>query len=211
MSQLTQNPDVTKMSLPSVFLYPYGVLELGSFRALRYQRFLLSVQAIKSPVDRMLAVVRWFLTSMERMEQMSKKPFNPVLGEELSAWVEDAQFGPTLLQAEQVSHHPPVSALVMRNEGAKVQVASNVKFGITFNGNSVSCRLEGRAEVTLEQIGETYTAPNWVPDVIIQNVLFGTRRQLWSGEWSLSCQQTGYGGESSVLFLHLSDGFCPLQ
>ncbi len=126
---------------------------------------------------------------------MSKKPFNPILGEELSAWVDDEKFGPTALKAEQVSHHPPVTALVMRNEASKTQFAANVKFGITFNGNSVSCRLEGRAEVALEGLQETYVAPNWVPDVIIQNVLFGTRRQLWSGEWSLSCAQTGLGGE----------------
>lgn len=59
---------------------------------------------------------------MERMEQMSKKPFNPVLGEELNAWTEHAVHGPTLLKAEQVSHHPPVSALVMGNAATETVI-----------------------------------------------------------------------------------------
>jgi hypothetical protein len=111
------------------------VEELAMFRALRFQNKLLEVESIKDPVDRILAVTSWFLTCMERMEQMSKKPTNPILGEELTAWV-DSERGPTLFRAEQVSHHPPITALVMRNEEKKVQFSSNVKFGITFHGNS---------------------------------------------------------------------------
>jgi hypothetical protein len=71
--------------------------------------------------------------------------------------VEDHRFGLTLLKAEQVSHHPPVSAVCMRNEHQKVQFSSNVLFGITFHGNSVSCKLQGRADVDLENLKETYT------------------------------------------------------
>lgn len=191
-----------------MFLYPYTVLELGAFRALRYEQMLLQVAQQPNAIDRLLGVVRWFLTSMERMENMSKKPFNPVLGEELNAWTEtSASTGRTSLKAEQVSHHPPVSALVMRNDQHKVQFNSNVKFGITFNGNSVSCRLEGRAEVVLEQLQESYVAPNWVPDVIIQNVLFGTRRQLWSGEWSLQCKKTGLGVRLQVTEVNTNSGW----
>ena len=179
------------MSLPAVFLYPYTVLELGAFRALRYQSMLASCQSVEDPVERILQVTRWFLTSVERMEQMSKKPFNPVVGEELNAWVHAPGGGLTQLKAEQVSHHPPVSAILMRNEKTGVEFRSNVKFGITFNGNSVSCRLEGRAEARLQKRKETYVAANWVPDVVIQNVLFGSRRQLWLGSWTLKCAETG--------------------
>jgi len=198
VQQLTANPDVTRMSLPAVFLYPYSVLELGAFRSLRFQSELFKVKHIKDPRGRLLAMTRWFCSCMERMENMSKKPFNPVLGEELSAWVDHPVHGRTSLLCEQVSHHPPISAVVMVNEKEGVEFNSSLRFGITFNGNSVSCRLEGRASVTLKELNETYAAPNWVPDVVIQNVLFGTRRQLWWGDWSLSCEQTGLGVSMSV-------------
>jgi|JI10StandDraft_1071094.scaffolds.fasta_scaffold3206443_1 hypothetical protein len=67
-----------------VIRYPYSILELAAFRALRFQSLLLEIEKLPSPVDRILQVTSWFLTSMEQMENMSKKPFNPVLGEELS-------------------------------------------------------------------------------------------------------------------------------
>ena len=208
VSQLTAQPDITKFSLPAVFLYPYTVLELGAFRALRYERMLAACKKAKNPVDRILEVTKWFLTSVERMEKMSKKPFNPVLGEELNVWVESADgSGATRLKAEQVSHHPPISAIIMRNDDAGVEFRSNVKFGITFNGNSVSCRLQGRAEVRLQDLKESYVAPNWVPDVVIQNVLFGTRRQLWLGEWSMSCKETDLGVKIVITEVNANAGW----
>ena len=207
VASLTQNPDVTKVSLPSCFIYPYSLCELAAFRALRFQHELMEIEKLKSPLDRILQVTRWFMTSMEQMESMSKKPFNPVLGETLSCWVIDPSAGPTLLKVEQVCHHPPVTAICMRNEQRNIQFSSNVVFGITFHGNSVSCKLQGRADVELGNLKETYTAPNWVPDVIIQNVLFGTRRQLWSGNWSLSCQATGLGVKISVTEVNANAGW----
>jgi len=45
---------------------------------------------------------------------MEKKPYNPVLGEQYFAqWTGDAETGDTILKAEQVSHHPPVSSLYL--------------------------------------------------------------------------------------------------
>lgn len=57
----------------------------------------------------------------------------------------------------------------------------------------MSCKLQGRASIAFNKLKETYIAANWVPDIIIQNVLFGTRRQLWLGSWQLECKETGLG------------------
>ena len=41
---------------------------------------------------------------------MEKKPYNPILGEQYFAqWTGDEETGDIVLEAEQVSHHPPVS------------------------------------------------------------------------------------------------------
>lgn len=138
---------------------------------------------------------------------MSKKPFNPVLGEELSAWVDHPKYGRTVFVCEQVSHHPPVSAVVMRNDKVGVEFNASLRFGIQFNGNSVSCSLKGRASVTFKTLNETYVCPNWVPDVVIQNVLFGTRRQLWWGDWEMQCEKTGMGIQFNVADVNVNDSW----
>jgi len=199
VTQLTKNPDVTKFSLPAAFLYPYTVLELGAFRALRCCHVLYDAASMTDPVDRIMQVTKWFLTSVETMEDFNKKPFNPVLGEELNSWIEGRpEDGPTYIKGEQVSHHPPISACVMRNDKHNVEYISNVRFAITFHGNSVSCNLDGHSQVDFKNLGETYLAPKWVPDVVIQNVLFGTRRQLWRGHWEMQCEKSGLGVKYEV-------------
>jgi len=58
-------------------------------------------------------VVKWFL-GLLRSETMEKKPFNPVYEETHICWVandeKDQPENITEFIAEQVSHHPPVSA-----------------------------------------------------------------------------------------------------
>lgn len=130
---MTANPDITKFSLPAVFLYPYSALELGAYRGLRFVDMLFCSAALEDPIERLVQVLAWSMTSSEN-EEFNKKPFNPVLGEELTTWTEDDKNGRTLFRAEQVEHHPPVSAFIMRNDKLDVTFACNVEFAVAFHG-----------------------------------------------------------------------------
>uniref|UniRef100_A0A915L8A8 Oxysterol-binding protein n=1 Tax=Romanomermis culicivorax TaxID=13658 RepID=A0A915L8A8_ROMCU len=74
-----------------------------------------------------------------------KKPYNPILGEKFRCFWrkndddddDDSAQGRTFYVAEQVSHHPPVSAF--------------------FASNSLSAILIGNAKICLLNRGETYT------------------------------------------------------
>ena len=44
-----------------------------------------------------------------------EKPFNPILGETFQGWVNGCP-----VYAEQISHHPPISAIYMVGRGYKV-------------------------------------------------------------------------------------------
>jgi hypothetical protein len=46
---------------------------------------------------------------------MHKKPYNSILGEIHSAWTFTSEYKKTSFLAEQVSHHPPISAYVVNN------------------------------------------------------------------------------------------------
>jgi oxysterol-binding protein-related protein 9/10/11 len=69
------------------------------------------------PEKRMVLVLKWFLSTLKQQHSLvdengqkkKLKPLNPFLGEVFQGkWVDSA--GETKLVAEQVSHHPPITA-----------------------------------------------------------------------------------------------------
>jgi hypothetical protein len=80
-----------------------------------------SISKGENPEERLLNATRWFISTLygsyssrSTTAGMEKKPYNPVLGEQYFAqWTGDAETGDTVLKAEQVSHHPPVSVVCL--------------------------------------------------------------------------------------------------
>merc|ERR1739848_697242 len=101
---------------------------LGAEPALLQPRSDASVDAAqqKDAVERLSHVVAFAMTSSEN-EEFSKKPLNPVLGEELTCWTDHADGSRTVFRAEQVSHHPPMSCFFMFNETHNVFFECNVE------------------------------------------------------------------------------------
>jgi hypothetical protein len=122
ISQISPGQDITKISLPSELCHPFSMLELISHRQLLLFHILFELKQYNDPLERLMVVVKWFL-GLIRSETMEKKPFNPVYGETHIAWVandeKDQPENITEFIAEQVSHHPPVSAFFVRNETKK--------------------------------------------------------------------------------------------
>jgi hypothetical protein len=69
----------------------------------------------EDPLQRFLVLVKWLLATIQQ-ETFYKKPCNPVIGEIHEACTESPVFGKTTFVAEQVSHHPPISACYISNE-----------------------------------------------------------------------------------------------
>ena len=95
---------------------------------------------------RILAVLKWFLSSLKAQQyagrdpsEGTKKPLNAFLGE-----VFIGECGPhddvTTLVAEQVSHHPPVTACYLANDKHGVRSEGYTRQEVTFSG-SVNIKL----------------------------------------------------------------------
>lgn len=89
--------------------------------------FVVSIPDLKDPKDRMVQVVKWYLSSYHagRKSSVAKKPYNPILGEVFRCHWDVSENKPEVNQevsdgpvpwckrnqltfvAEQVSHHPP--------------------------------------------------------------------------------------------------------
>lgn len=66
----------------------------------------------------------------------------------------------------------------------------NLKFGVQFGGNHASVTTSG--PVTIKTGTETYKVDKSVPNMIVQNVVWGTKYVMWNGEITISCPETGY-------------------
>lgn len=74
-------------------------------------RFLEKAAREKNPIDKLKMVVAFNISAFIAELQM-EKPFNPILGQTYQATIDGCPvFG------EQISHHPPISAVFMKGRG----------------------------------------------------------------------------------------------
>merc|ERR1711879_996036 len=196
ISQLRPGQDMTKITIPSLFLRPYSILEEVASRMVGNVDEIQHIASQEDPADRLKTVATWLLTSA-RKESFNHKPYNPIIGEEHKARYELEDKSKVFFVAEQVRHHPPITAFHGCIPAKGVSVEGNSNFSVTFNGNSVTVSMLGemRIKVVLPSgEEEIYRLSKCVPDILIQNVIFGTKNIYWSGDIAISCEQTGFTG-----------------
>lgn len=154
---------------------------------------MIGIERVSSPEERMRRIAAWVI-STAKTQNFSHKPFNPVLGEEHKArrcFGNDTAF----FVAEQVEHHPPVSAFQCGMKSGAFTAEGVSHFSVTFNGNSVSIHMTGGFRVSLSLPSgkeEVYEIPKGAPDVLIQNIIWGTKKAYWEGPITILCPSTEY-------------------
>jgi len=196
VSQLSIGDELTRVSLPTEICHPFSILEVISFRELTCINVLYEINKHPDdPLQRFICVVRW-LVSMMQQEQMEKKPFNPVIGEQHIAWIEHEEGNWSEYISEQVSHHPPISAFFLRNVKEKITLNSNLQFSVHFGGNYATIMSNGG--VSLQTAFEDYKMSKISPNMVIQRVVWGTKYFMWDGVIEMECPSTGYKVEMTL-------------
>ncbi|KAJ1734498.1 Oxysterol-binding protein 4 [Coemansia biformis] len=170
--------DLSSITCPSFLLNGISLLEYG-YPALfdggsahwnDYPKVLADITQADSSEERMRRVARWFVSTLygsynKRVAESNtgeKKPFNPILGEQFLATWEDAECGETKFICEQVSHHPPVSALYFENAKAGIYGSGHFSQKSKFKGMTMKVVQEGRVTLRMRNSDEIYclTLPN---------------------------------------------------
>lgn len=142
---------------------------------------------------RMKFVVQWYLSGFYKKPKGLKKPYNPILGETFRCYWQHPNGSRTFYIAEQVSHHPPVSAFYVTNREDGFSISCSILAKSKFYGNSTSAVLEGMATMTLLPRGEIYTATT--PYAHCKGILMGTLSMELGGKINIECENTGYKTE----------------
>ncbi|XP_055380120.1 oxysterol-binding protein-related protein 9 isoform X2 [Condylostylus longicornis] len=213
LSQVKIGMDLTKVVLPTFILERRSLLEMYADYFAHPDLFLRIVD-LDDPKDRMVQVVRWYLSSYHagRKSTVAKKPYNPILGEIFRChwdipgdpddeivtdgpipWCRKDQL--TFL-AEQVSHHPPISAFYAEHYNKKISFLAHVWTKSKFLGLSIGVHNIGQGIVTLCDRNEEYilTFPN------------GYGRSILTVPWielggsvTIKCPQTGHYADVEFL------------
>ncbi|XP_035503295.1 oxysterol-binding protein-related protein 9 isoform X6 [Scophthalmus maximus] len=215
LSQVRLGMDLTKVVLPTFILERRSLLEMyADFFA--HPDLFVSIAEQPEPRERMVHVVKWYMSAFHagRKGSVAKKPYNPILGEvfychwDLPSEAEEPSPHTTTVQetvsegpvpwsstnsvcfvAEQVSHHPPISAFYAECLNKKIQFNAHIWTKSKFLGMSIGVHNIGQGCVSCLEHDEHYilTFPNGYG----RSILTVPWVEL-GGECNISCSKSGY-------------------
>uniref|UniRef100_A0A914GTK7 Oxysterol-binding protein n=1 Tax=Globodera rostochiensis TaxID=31243 RepID=A0A914GTK7_GLORO len=209
-NQLLSGKKLRDMILPVHILERRSLLEMYADSFAHPDEFV-AADKENSAEKRFLAVLKYYLNSFfpGRRGNIAKKPYNPVLGETFRCrWTlpgtvpssTTTTAGPfpgsatnqVTFIAEQVSHHPPISAFYVEHQQASVSCTTAIQTNSFFSGLSVGVEMLGKATLKLHRHNETYTIT--FPKAYGRKLLSTPFFEL-AGKVELRCEQTNYRAE----------------
>lgn len=175
LTQVRIGMDLTKITLPTFILETRSLLEMyADFFA--YTELFLQIPDIKCPYERMKQVVKWYMSTFRagRKSPVAKKPYNPILGELFQCWYDTSSASTNMKDlvsdgpvpwankdqltfiAEQVSHHPPISAFYAEHYNKRIQLDGYTWTKSKFLGLSIGVHMVGKAVLSLIDYDEEY-------------------------------------------------------
>lgn len=172
IGQLRPGMDLSKIALPTFVLEPRSLLErVTDFFS--HPELVFGVGKQDNPQERFLRVMTYYLSGWHIKPRGVKKPYNPVLGEffRCSYFYPDGSEGYYL--AEQVSHHPPVSAFFYCSPQNNLLVTGELLPKSKFLGNSAATIMEGEDRIRLLDRPEDGEYCISMPNTYARGILFG--------------------------------------
>lgn len=206
IGQVKIGMDLTKVVLPTFILERRSLLEMYA-DYFAHPDIFVGIADMKDPRDRMVQVLKWYLSSYHagRKSCVAKKPYNPILGETFSCiWDvydepngEEVQDGPVpwctenqlSFIAEQVSHHPPVSAFYAEHVKKRITFNAYIYTKSKFLGLSICVYNIGQGIVSLLDHDEHYVVT--FPNGYGRSILTVPWIEL-GGPVTITCPKTGY-------------------
>ncbi|KAK3348226.1 hypothetical protein B0H65DRAFT_424913 [Neurospora tetraspora] len=196
----TVQGDLSNITGPPHLLAPSSVVEVGHCWAQRPSVF--AAPSLESdPEKRMLLVLRWFLVALRSQLYIGstgsknssiRKPLNAFLGELfLASWTDAEKKCTTTLVSEQVSHHPPITAMHVADAEHGIRTTGYARVEMSFNG-TVNIRQVGNAVLHIDRFDEDYLMP--LLDAKVRGILSGCMYPEVLGTYSI-IGSSGYQAE----------------
>ncbi|KAF7310411.1 hypothetical protein HMN09_00583100 [Mycena chlorophos] len=172
ISQLRVGMDLSRVTFPTFVLEPRSMLErITDFMS--HPDLIFGADQCADPEQRFMRVLQYYLAGWHIKPKGVKKPYNPVLGEFFRCRYDYPDGTQGFYVAEQVSHHPPISAFFYISPANRVQIVGELRPKSKFLGNSVSTTMEGENRVTLLGCPDDGEYVITMPNMYARGILFG--------------------------------------
>ena len=155
--------ELSKIAVPVYFNEPISFLQRFT-EDLTYNEVILNASELEDPCLRLAYVACFGVTSYVSSAQRTMKPFNPLLGETYEL-VRDGY----RVISEQVSHHPPISALHCQH--SKFLFSASVDIKTSFKGTHLNVIPRGKNHLILKEFGDHFVWEK--PQTNVHNIIFG--------------------------------------
>ena len=192
LKQLRPGMSLSRITLPTFILETRSTIQrLTDWMA--HADILRKVADEEDPYIRMLHLCTWIVSGFHVSPRLPKKPYNSLLGEVFRCTLHnpDGSIGGTY-EAEQVSHHPPVSAFYYQDRKGGSVIWGHTEMRSKFYGNSAAALMDHEnTKVTFEctKLGESYDFN--LPDMYCRGILIGTLVIEMCGQVRVTCPKTG--------------------
>ncbi|ONK69502.1 uncharacterized protein A4U43_C05F23610 [Asparagus officinalis] len=181
--------DLTNFQLPPLFNMPKSQLQCyGEAVYCIGEDYLKKCARGKNKFDRFTSVVAWCISSARPLI-FGLTPFNPILGE-----THHVSRGTLNVFVEQISHHPPVSALHATDTEENIEFIACQNPRPKFYGTGVEAVIHGKRQLKLLNFNESYEMES--PNLLIKILPFPSSD--WTGNVSIRCKDSGL--EANVSF-----------
>jgi len=213
LSQLKLGMDLTRVVLPTFVLEKRSLLEMYS-DFLGHADLFVRIAEGENAEERMIRVLEFYLTSFHvgRKTSIAKKPYNPILGERFHCSFstnDNTDINNPLSEvktsgesssdvhfvAEQVSHHPPISAFYAECPSKNISMNTHIWTKSKFYGMSIGVINIGEGVISLPDHNEEYIIT--FPNAYCRSILTVPWVEL-GGRTFIRCPKTGYN--ASVTF-----------
>lgn len=212
LSQVKLGMDLTKVVLPTFILERRSLLEMYA-DFFSHPDLFIDISRHSTPHARMKACLKFYLSTFSagRDSSVAKKPYNPILGEtfkclydmsdsrgeEFSYDESQSNDGPVpwatnnqlAFLAEQVSHHPPVSAFYAEHKASRIQFTGHIWTKSKFLGLSIGVHNIGQGVIRLLDLDEEYVIN--FPNGYGRSILTVPWVEL-GGDCTITCEKTGH-------------------
>ncbi|KAI5834742.1 Oxysterol-binding protein [Schizophyllum commune Tattone D] len=172
ISQLRVGMDLSRVTFPTFVLEPRSMLErITDFMS--HPDLIFGADKCDDPEERFLRVLQYYLAGWHIKPKGVKKPYNPVLGEFFRCRYDYSNGTQGFYIAEQVSHHPPISAFYYTSPENHVSVIGELRPKSRFLGNSVSTQMDGENRVILHGAPGDGDYVITMPNMYARGILFG--------------------------------------
>jgi hypothetical protein len=213
LSNLKFGMDLESIPLPAFILESRSVLEMLA-DLYSYSDLFVQIPDGQTEYERFKRVVKWYLSTF-RARLVPKKPYNPIIGEVFQCIYEignsDENFERKITPnrpiswansndlsfvAEQVSHHPPISAFYLEHSNRGIQLNGFAKSVSKFYGLSVGVESIGNSVISLLKYDEEYVFT--YPASFVRSILTVPWLEI-VGKVTISCQKSGYSAQINFL------------